>query len=475
MYTVTELIRELEAGKLSARQVTEEMLAAGETAHRALNLYITVNAQGALDTADMVDKRRKQGEKLPPLAGIPFAVKDNLATAGIVTTSGSDLLRDYVPGYSATVVEKLKLCPLLGKTNMDEFAIGSSTATSAFGPTGNPWNARRVPGGSSGGSAAVVAAGCAPFALGSDTGGSVRQPAAFCGVTGLKPTWGRVSRRGLFPLASSMDQVGILTRTVKDSALVLQAIAGADCNDPASAPEPVPGYSQAMEEGVGGLTFGLLRDQAADNQRGIEEAIEATARQLERSGARLLELEMPYGREALAVYNILASVEACSNLARFDGIRFGKRGEGGSYEQVIANGRRFGPEVKLRLLTGTNMVSGQNYQDYYLPALKARRVINDWLNSLFSHVDLLLTPATPLLAFCQEESDSFALRGNDYHAIPASLAGLPAISLPCGMASGLPVGMQLIAPAFGEDRLFRAGNAWQEISQWHLQQAGEAG
>lgn len=474
MGTVSELAKGLQEGVFSARELTEQLLAAGEKAQTELNLYITTTPERALATADRVDQLRKQGAKLPPLAGIPMAIKDNLATAGVATTCGSRLLKDYVPQFNATVVDRLGLCPLLGKTNMDEFAMGSSTGTSAFGPTANPWDSTRVPGGSSGGSAAAVAAGCAPFALGSDTGGSVRQPASFCGVTGLKPTWGRVSRRGLVAFASSLDQVGILARTAADCAYVLQGIAGVDALDATSAPEPVPDYVGSLEQGIEGLTIGWLRDPHSEDQPGVTRAMEQAAAQLEQTGARLVELDMPYGRQALAAYHVIAPAEASSNLARFDGVRYGFRGKGVDYASVVACSRQFGQEVRLRLLAGTFMLSGENQQDYYTAALKARRLITGFFLSLFDQVDLLFSPATPLVAFrWGERENPLPMYFNDYHAIPSSLAGLPAIALPCGHANGLPVGMQLVAPAFGEALLLRAGHAWQQMTDWHLLQPGE--
>ncbi len=330
MPTLRQLAQQMEQGQTTARQLTEQLLSQVANAQERFNVFINVTEEMAMATADRVDKLRRRGCSLPPLAGVPVAVKDNILIEGTITTCASRMLEDYVSPYTATVMERLSLSPLLGKTNMDEFAMGSSTLTSAYGPSGNPWDEARVPGGSSGGSAAAVAAGCTPFALGSDTGGSVRQPAAFCGVTGLRPTWGRVSRRGLVAFASSLDQVGILAPSAEDCALVLQAIAGHDPGDATSSHQSVSDYLGGINQGVKGLTIGILRDRNVDNQQGIDRAVDEAAAMLERAGATLVEMDMPYGKEALAAYHVIAPVELYSNLARFDGIRYGYRAAGHS-------------------------------------------------------------------------------------------------------------------------------------------------
>ena len=475
MPTLRQLAQQLEQGQTSARQLTEQLLSQVANAQERFNVFINVTEEMAMATADRVDKLRRRGCFLPPLAGVPVAVKDNILIEGTITTCASRMLEDYVSPYTATVMERLSLSPLLGKTNMDEFAMGSSTLTSAYGPSGNPWDEARVPGGSSGGSAAAVAAGCTPFALGSDTGGSVRQPAAFCGVTGLRPTWGRVSRRGLVAFASSLDQVGILAPSAEDCALVLQTIAGHDSGDATSSHQPVSDYLGGINQGVKGLTIGILRDRNVDNQQGIDMAVDKAAAMLEKAGATLVEMDMPYGKEALAAYHVIAPVELYSNLARFDGIRYGYRAAGHSYREILERSRCFGSEVKLRLVSGVNLLQREPDEKFYAKARQARKAVTDCLHNMLREVDLLLSPSAPLVAFSKEEkNDLLAMYFNDYHAIPASLAGLPAISLPCGLVNGLPVGMQLVAPAWSEELLLQAGHAWQCISHWHTLTPGRS-
>jgi aspartyl-tRNA(Asn)/glutamyl-tRNA(Gln) amidotransferase subunit A len=398
------------------------------------------------------------------------AVKDNLVTKGILTTCASKILADYVPSYDAAVMENLKLCPVLGKTNLDEFAMGSSTETSVYGVTANPWDLELVPGGSSGGSAAAVAAGLAPFALGTDTGGSIRQPAAFCGIVGLKPTYGLVSRRGLIAFASSLDQIGPMTRTVADAAHVLKQIVGYDPFDATSLNRPREDYSAFLREDVQGLRLGLVREAFAESpEPGVTGAVLAAVRTLERLGAKVLEVSMPYSQEALAAYHSIAPAEASSNLARLDGIRFGQPGTD------IAESRPYGPEVRRRLIAGALALDEKYRHQLYDQALKARRVIAEFMTGLFNQVDMLVTPAAPTPAFrAGERQNPQAMHLNDLYAIPASLAGMPALALPCGMVGGLPVGMQLVGPLFKDGLLLQVGHTWQLNSDWHNLRPGES-
>ena len=344
----------MQSGRLWARELTEYYLDRSERLQSKLKAYITITRDRALDTADRVDGLRRQGGELSALAGIPMALKDNISTKGVATTCASKVLAGYIPPYDATAAKKLADNPLLGKANMDEFAMGSSSLTSAFGPVGNPWDLKRSPGGSSGGSASLVAAGCAPFSLGSDTGGSIRQPAAFCGITGFKPSYGRVSRRGLMPLASSLDQIGTLTRSVEDSALVLQAICGYDPGDSTSARQFVPDFAAALREDVSDLAIGLPEDlMASCPDKGISAAVEAAARKLERAGAKLRPVSMPYQQESLAAYMLIATAEAASSLARYDGVAYGYRHSAASLEEMYTGSRIFGDEVRRRLMLGT--------------------------------------------------------------------------------------------------------------------------
>lgn len=459
----------MQSGRLKARELTEYCLDRSERLQGKFNCYISITRERALETADRVDGLRRQGRELSALAGIPMALKDNISTKGVATTCASKVLAGYIPPYDATTVQKLAESPLLGKANMDEFAMGSSSLTSAFGPVGNPWDLKRSPGGSSGGSAALVAAGCAPFSLGSDTGGSIRQPAAFCGVTGFKPSYGRVSRRGLLPLASSLDQIGTLTRSVEDSAPVLQAICGYDPGDSTSARQLVPDFAAALREDVSDLVIGLpteIMDRCPD--KGISAAVEAAALELERGGAKIRWVSMPYEQESLAAYMLIATAEAASNLARYDGVAYGYRHCAVSLEEMYTGSRIFGDEVCRRLMLGTFSLSADSGCSCYELGQRARQQISSHLDKLFMEVDMLLLPASPFVAFrLDEELDPLMMYYNDIYAIPANLAGLPAVSVPCGESGGLPIGMQMMAPKFREDLLLRAGYTWQRRTDWH--------
>lgn len=472
-----QLAELLRARELSSRELTEIYLARSEKWQSKINGYITITGELALSAAERVDKLRSQGAVLGPLAGIPVAIKDNICTKGVPTTCASRLMKDYISPFNAAVVEKLEESPLLGKVNLDEFAMGSDNETSALGAVRNPWDITRVPGGSSGGSAALVAAGCAPFSLGSDTGGSIRQPAAYCGVTGFKPTYGRVSRRGLVAFASSLDQIGPIARSMEDCALVLQVICGHDPGDATSAPEEIPDFSSFLRADVSDLVIGLPREIFANcPDPAISSEVEEAASRLEEAGARLTWVSMPYEREVLAAYILIATAEASSNLARYDGVGFGFRGEGVTVEEMYMASRIFGSEVRRRLTLGTFALSSDACGECFERGHHARQVIAGHLHNLFQEVDLLLLPTAPSTAFkLGEDQDPLTSYYNDIYTIPANLAGLPAVSLPCGGSKGLPIGMQLMAPRFREDLLIRAGYTWQSLTDWHLRCPREVG
>lgn len=434
-----------------------------EQAHRLrrLNAVLSVDEASARAQAEAADRRLAQGDA-PPLTGIPLLLKDNLCVEGQPLTCGSRLLAHYRPPYSATSAARLQAqgAILLGKTNLDEFAMGSSTEHSAFGPCLNPWGEARTPGGSSGGSAAAVAARIVAGALGSDTGGSIRQPAALCGVVGLKPTWGRVSRFGLTAFGSSLDQVGPLARTVSDVALLLQAIAGPDPLDATCATVPVPDFGAELEAGVKGLTIGVPREYFAEGLSAeLRAATEAALEQLERQGARRVDVSLPLTDAGIAVYYVLAAAEAASNLSRFDGIRFGTRALASSLEEVYTRSRSegLGPEVQRRILLGTYVLSAGYHDAWYGRAAAVRASLRAEVQEVFRTCDCLLTPTTPTTAFLLgEKADPLSMYLADVYTVSANLAGIPAISLPGGFDQrGLPIGVQLLAPHFQEARLLR--------------------
>lgn len=467
--SLKDLAAELASGKTSSQELTEHFLHRSERLQDGLKAYINITRDRAMATASRIDSERRQGKELGPLAGIPMVLKDNISTQGVATTCASKVLADYIPPFDATVAERLRDCPLLGKGNMDEFAMGSSGITSAFGATANPWDMERSPGGSSGGSAALVAAGCAPFSLGSDTGGSIRQPAVFCGVTGFKPSYGRVSRKGLLPLAPSLDQVGTLTRSVADCALVLQEICGYDPGDATSALEAVPDFSACLIDDVKDLTIGLCREiMETCPSKAVSQAVSAAAHTLENLGCRLTWVSMPYIDESLAAYMLIATAEAASSLARYDGVAYGYRCPAATLAEMYTKSRVFGPEVRRRLMLGTFSLWSDRKDLDFQEGRKARWRISDHLTELFQDIDLLLLPAAPYVAFRRDEDiDPLTMYFNDAYSIPANLAGLPALALPCGREEGLPIGMQLMAPRFREDLLLRAGYTWQCHSHWH--------
>lgn len=474
-WNLEEASQALAAGKVSSLELTRALLARIEQLDPKLGAYLKVDSEGALKAAAESDSRRERGESRGLLDGIPLGIKDNLCTQGLSTTCASRMLENFVPPYDASSVSRLKNAGavLLGKLNLDEFAMGSSTQTSAFKRTRNPWNLERSPGGSSGGSAAAVSAGLAYGALGTDTGGSIRQPAALCGVVGLKPTYGRVSRYGLVGFASSLDQAGPMTRSVRDAAILLQAIAGHDPLDSTSRDDEVPDYLAQIEGGVKGLRIGVLKEALA---AGIDEELRHSflaSLELFRSlGADVQELSLPKLELGVGTYHVLASAEASSNLSRFDGVRYGFRAENAKgindlFEQSREQG--MGSEVKRRILLGTYFLSAQGYQNYYVHAQKVRTLIRQELDQAFAGVDLILGPTSPgparPLESCQNNSSPDYL--SDVFTIPANLAGLPAISVPCGQSKdGLPLGLQLMGPALSEATLLRAARSFEAESEW---------
>ena len=466
---------QLRKGEVSARELTDQHLARIDAVDGTVHAYLEVTAERARADADRIDAARAAGEELPPLAGLPLAIKDNLCTKGIATTCSSRMLESFVPPYESTVTERLwrSGAVLLGKTNLDEFAMGSSTETSAFGPSRNPWNPERVPGGSSGGSAAAVAAGECIAALGSDTGGSIRQPAAFCGVVGFKPTYGRVSRWGLVAFASSLDQVGPFTASVADTAELLQVIAGEDSRDSTCLKAPVPDYVAALSQPVQGLRVGLIKE--CFEQDGLDPAVKASvlaaAKQLEALGCELVEVSCPRFNAGIATYYVIAPSEASANLARYDGVKYGYRSsEAGSLAEMTARSRSegFGDEVKRRILIGTYALSAGYVDAYYKKAQQVRTLIRRDFDAAFAGVDVLLTPTTPTTAFAfgAHAEDPLAMYLADLLTIPANLAGLPAINVPCGFDNqGLPIGLQLIGGVLAEERVLQVAHHYEQAAQ----------
>ncbi len=461
--TARQLRDAVGAGEISCQEIVRHHLNRIEALNPALNAFLTVTPEGALKEARRWDAARAQGEPLPPLAGVPVVLKDNLCTRGVRTTCGSRILETYAPPYDATAVERLRAAGaiILGKANMDEFAMGSSTENSAFGPSKNPWDTSRVPGGSSGGSAAAVAAGLAPLALGSDTGGSVKQPAALCGLVGMRPTYGRVSRHGLVAFASSLDQVGPFSRTVEDNLLLLSTISGHDPRDSTSAERPALD-GLMPDDGVAGLRVGLPKEHFGE---GVDpeaaEAVRLCARLLEAAGARVEEVSLPHDDLAVATYYVLADAEASSNLARYDGIRYGLCASRDDLaEQYEATrGEGFGAEVKRRVLLGTFVLSSGYYEAYYGRALSARALCRQDFEHAFERVDLLLGPTSPTPAFSlgAKVDDPLAMYLSDVFTIPSCLGGFPGLSFPCGFSSsGLPLGAQLVGPKWTEGTVYRA-------------------
>lgn len=468
--TIHELHQKLVAKELSAVELTNAVIAHKAKTEPTVHAYLADSHEQALAVAAKVDEKIAAGEAISPLAGIPGAVKDNICIKDQQATCASRMLENFVPPYNASVVEKLtgEDYVSLGKLNMDEFAMGSSSESSAFAKTTNPWNAEYVPGGSSGGAAASVAAGSAVWALGSDTGGSVRQPASYCGVVGLKPTYGNVSRYGLIAYASSLDQIGPVTRDVTDAAIVLNAISGHDHRDSTSIPGERPDYTKALVNDVKGFKIGMPKEYFGEGLNSeVREALEKAAKVYEGLGAEIVEVSLPTSKYALSAYYIIALAEASSNLARYDGVSYGLRVPADNLVEMSTKTRSqgFGAEVQRRILLGTYVLSSGYYDAYYLKALKARRLIKNEFDAAFEKVDVLLTPTAPNTAFKFGEkiNDPLSMYLEDICTTPVNLAGIPGISIPAGFASnGMPIGMQLLAPAMGEEVLFRTAYTFEQ-------------
>jgi aspartyl-tRNA(Asn)/glutamyl-tRNA(Gln) amidotransferase subunit A len=474
--TALELLALLDRGEITSEGLTGQYLQAIQERDPKVKAFLHVDEPRALEQARAVDARRKSGQPLGPLAGVPIAVKDVLCVAGQRTTCGSKILRNFIPPYDAHVISRLKQADavLLGKTNMDEFAMGSSTENSAYQSTRNPWDLERIPGGSSGGSAAAVAAGEAPLALGSDTGGSVRQPAGLCGIAGLKPTYGRVSRFGLVAYASSLDQIGPFARTVTDVALLLETIAGHDPRDSTSVDKPVPPYRQTIDQPVKPLTIGVAKEYfVAGLDTEVERSVRAALKLYEQIGATVKEISLPTSPFAVAAYYVVATAEASSNLARYDGVHYGYRAP--AFENLIdmycrTRGEAFGEEVKRRIMLGTYVLSSGYKDAYYVKALKVRRLIKEDFDKAFTECNVIIGPTSPTAAFKIGEriTDPLAMYLSDIYTISANLAGIPGISIPCGFTkAGLPIGLQILAPPFEEEKLLRVARVYERETDWH--------
>jgi aspartyl-tRNA(Asn)/glutamyl-tRNA(Gln) amidotransferase subunit A len=470
--TIIEAGRALRGGEASAVELLEAVLERAAYTEAQLHCYLTIDQEGARAAAARADDELKAGRDRGPLQGIPIALKDNLCTRSLATTCSSQILAGYLPPYDATVVGRLRGAGavLVGKTNLDEFAMGSSTENSAFGPTRNPWDPDRVPGGSSGGSAAAVAVGSALGGFGSDTGGSIRQPAALCGVVGFKPTYGLVSRYGLIAFASSLDQIGPLARTVEDALLLFEAVAGHDPLDATSYPGPVPEVRATFATGTAGLRIGVVTELSGEGyEPEVAAAVGEMIEQLEATGAEVVEVSIPTFELALSCYYLIAPAEASSNLARFDGVRYGLRVEGETVEEMMARTRAegFGPEVIRRILLGTYSLSAGYYDAFYGQANRVRTRLIEELAAVHQQVDVLVSPTSPTVAFGlgARTADPLAMYLSDVCTIPSDLAGTPAISVPIGLDSrGLPIGFQVMAPALGEAVMFRAARAVEELA-----------
>ncbi len=481
--SVAEASRLLAQREISSAELTDACLQRITAVDGQISAYITVTADLARRQAADADRRIAAGNA-SSLTGVPMQIKDLLCTNGIATTCASRMLAEYVPVYDATAVSRLREqgAVLLGKGNMDEFGMGSSTENSAFFPTRNPWDTGRVPGGSSGGSAAAVAAGAAPFALGTDTGGSIRQPASFCGVTGLKPTYGRVSRYGLVAYASSLDQVGPLARDAADCALILQAIAGHDPRDATSLPDPVLDYSAALTGDISGLRLGVPSEYFGEGMDpGVRAAVTAAIDRLAALGAEIREVSLPTTEYALACYYIIAPSECSANLARYDGVKYGYswqgdgRGDGDMWEAMERTRQHgFGPEVKRRIMLGAFALSSGYYDAYYHKAQQVRTLIRQDFARVFEEVDALAAPVSPVVAFPigDRADDPVRMYLVDVYTLPVNMAGLPAMSVPCGFSEGLPVGLQLIGPHLSEPNLLNIAHAYQQATDWHQQRPG---
>lgn len=471
--TAAELQSLLHAKEVSVKELTEESLKRIDKIDGDIKAFITVTKDEALAKAEQLDQQPLEGRG--PLFGLPVGIKDNIVTKDIRTTCASKMLEDFVPVYNATVVEKLDEAGMVsvGKLNMDEFAMGSTTERSFFYETHNPWNLNHVPGGSSGGSAAAVAAGEVPFALGSDTGGSVRQPAAFCGIVGMKPTYGRVSRSGLVAFASSLDQIGTFTRTVEDNALLLSAIAGQDDRDASSSSKEVPDFRAALTGDIKGLKIAVPKEYLGEGvSEDVRTTVQAALQTLESLGATYEEVSLPHVKYASSTYYVIACAEASSNLARFDGIRYGHRPEGAkNLEELYLRARAegFGDEVKKRILFGTYALSADHHEDVYVKAQRVRTLIAQDFAKLFETYDVIIGPTSATTAYKLNDlvKDPLTLYANDVLTVPINLVGIPAISVPCGFANELPIGLQIIGKHFDEATLYKVAHAYEQATDFH--------
>ncbi|MDP6054583.1 MAG: Asp-tRNA(Asn)/Glu-tRNA(Gln) amidotransferase subunit GatA [Candidatus Latescibacteria bacterium] len=470
--SASELAGMLRKGEVSSKEITNSVFKRIDEKEETINAFITETREMALRQADMADMRFRKGTKTPLLNGIPIAIKDNLCTQGIKTTCASNILKYYIPPYNATVVKKLfqNGAVLVGKTNMDEFAMGSSTENSAFGPTRNPVNPDYVAGGSSGGSAAAVAAGETILATGSDTGGSIRLPAAYCGVVGIKPTYGRVSRYGLISYASSLDQIGAFGRTVEDCAMLLNVLCGHDCLDTTSADVKKPDFRRSLNKGVNGIRIGLPKEYFVEGlDLEVKNQIMKAVTLLNKNGAEIIDISLPHARYGISAYYLIATAEASSNLARYDGVKYGFRSSDGAsdsvkmYEKTRSEG--FGKEVKRRIMLGTYVLSAGYYDAYYSKAQKTRTLIKGDFDRVFQEVDCIITPASPSIPFKLGEKMAEPLQMYlvDTYTASLNLAGLPGMSINCGTNGGLPVGLQIIGKPFDEEIVLRVGYVYQQI------------
>ena len=472
--TIAQLSAGLAAGEFSSEELTRALLERVERFNPSLNAFITITAEAALAQARVADERRQQGVA-GPLTGIPIAHKDIFCTEGVRTSCGSRMLDHFIAPYNATVVERLNAAGavMLGKTNMDEFAMGSSNETSYYGPVRNPWDLEAVPGGSSGGSAAAVAARLTPGATGTDTGGSIRQPAALCGITGIKPTYGRVSRWGMIAYASSLDQGGPMARTAEDCALLLGAMAGFDLRDSTSADRPVPDYTAQLDQPLAGLKIGLPREYFGEGlDSAVAGVVEDAITEYRRLGAQTVDISLPNSPLAIPAYYVVAPAECSSNLARFDGVRYGHRCENPKDLLDLytrSRGEGFGAEVQRRILVGTFALSAGYYDAYYLKAQQIRRLISDDFRRAFEQVDVIMGPTSPTVAFNlgEKADDPITMYLSDIYTIAVNLAGLPGLSLPVGFVGQRPVGLQLIGDYFAEDRLLNVAHRYQQVTDWH--------
>ena len=468
----------LTRGEISARELTEDVLARMDAVEPQIGAYLLETRETALAQADAVDAKIAEKEEIPFLAGIPGAVKDNICTKDVRTTAASKILENFVPPYDATVVTKLRdaAAVVLGKANMDEFAMGGSTENSAYRPTHNPWDTARVPGGSSGGSAAAVAAGTAIWALGSDTGGSIRQPASFCGIVGLKPTYGRVSRYGLIAYASSLDQIGPLTRDVTDAAYLLNIIAGHDAMDSTASKSSVPDYTKALTQDVKGLKIGLPKEYFIPGMDAeVETAVRKAIHDFESMGAEVREISLPHTDYAVSTYYLIAPAEAATNLERYDGVSYGARVDGEDLVDMMTRTRteKFGAEVRRRILIGNYALSAGYYDAYYLKALKVRTLIREDFTRAFENFDVIMTPTAPTTAYrIGEMENPLQMYLQDISTVPVNLAGLPGISVPCGCSTaGLPIGLQIIGKPLAEETILRAAFAYEQAHDYHTKLA----